>query len=649
VFFAESLWQSREIDLLVWVTATSRASVLSAFAAAATAVMDTDPTGDAELVAARFVSWLRETRRSWLVVLDDLSDAEVLGLWPEGPAGAVLVTTRSSATFSSQRRARVLPVGPFSTREALNYVTGCLTSDPDQRLGAMALVEEIGGEPLALAQAAAVIASSPLTCGEYRDHFVRRRQQLMPADGELSAAAVTWTLSLERADRLSPDRATRLVLALAALFDSHGTPGAVFTTRAACEYLAGGRAVGPADRERAWAALLLLERTGLLAVDPAGANPVVWMSPVVQAAVRAALPAGMLDRAARAAADALLQAWPEDEPRAWSAAALRPSVASLLQASGDLLWKGGCHRLLLQAGQSMDNARLAGPAAKYWKELATVSGRVLGPDHPHTVSVGERLARASLAAGQAAEAIPWFQWVLADRIRTMGPDHPATIAARRNLGHALVAANQFGKALTVLQETVSAYESVCGVDHLDTIGARDELAAAHRAAGDLGNAIRLYRRSLNDRERIQGSRHRHTMSTRLNLADVYLADGRYREARSQYKRTLADRERLLGPDHLDTITARGRLGSAYHAAGQMASAVQYYEQTRADYERVLGTDHPDTLAYRVNLANAYYEVGRLTDATTLLRDTAARCERVLPAGDPLTRTARTSLTNIAGR
>ena len=44
-----------------------------------------------EAVAAQFLSWLGETSRSWLVVLDDLADpADLDDLWPTGPAGRVL-------------------------------------------------------------------------------------------------------------------------------------------------------------------------------------------------------------------------------------------------------------------------------------------------------------------------------------------------------------------------------------------------------------------------------------------------------------------------------------------------------------------------------------------------------------------------------
>ena len=645
VSFAESLWQSRRVDLLVWLVATSRASVLSGYVEAAVAAMGADPAADAESVAARFASWLGKTSRPWLMVLGDLSDAADLeGLWPAGPAGRVLITT-NSVTVSREHRARVLPVGPFTSGEALTYLMGRLTAGPDQHNGEMDLAQALGCEPLALAQASAVIASSGVSCRDYLENFAQRREQL----AEPPAAAVTWTFSVEQADRLTPGGSAQSVLALATLLDGHGIPGAVFTTPAAREYLAGDGTAGAADPETTWSVLLALERAGLLAVDQVGPPPAVRMSPVVQDAIRATLPGGMLDRTAKAAADALLEVWPADDQRAWIATSLRSCAARLQQTAGDLLWAGGCHPLLVRAGRSLDRARLTGPAVAYWAELAAASDRLLGPGHPDTLTAGQQLAEAYLRAGRTAEAVSWFRWVLADRVRAVGLDHPGTAAARRDLGHALVAANQLGDAAAVLDDAVGDYERVFGTEHLDTLTARDELAAAYRTAGQFADAIQLYRRNLADRERRQGSQHPDAMSTRQQLADAYLADGKLKDAISHYKRVLADRERVLGPDHPDTIAARGNLGSAYHSAGRMASAVQLCEQTCAACDRVLGADHPDTLARRASLASAYYAVGRLGDAATLLRDTVARCERVLPPGDPLTQAARNSLVNIAGR
>src|SRR5580693_4470178 len=51
VFLAESLWRSRKLDLLVWITATSWSAVLAGFAEAAVAAMGIDEAGDAEPIA----------------------------------------------------------------------------------------------------------------------------------------------------------------------------------------------------------------------------------------------------------------------------------------------------------------------------------------------------------------------------------------------------------------------------------------------------------------------------------------------------------------------------------------------------------------------------------------------------------------------
>src|ERR1700744_6084120 len=192
---AETLWHSRQIELLMWVTANSRASVLTAYEEVTAAITGMAPVGTAEQVAARLLGWLAESGRSWLLVLDDLSPtADLGGLWPAGRAGRVLVTAADSATVTEAmpRATRTVPIGVFSSREALNYLMGRLSADPDRRLGAidLDLGQELGCEPLALAQACSVITSSAWTCRDYQEAFVRRREQMTDGSGgRLPAAA----------------------------------------------------------------------------------------------------------------------------------------------------------------------------------------------------------------------------------------------------------------------------------------------------------------------------------------------------------------------------------------------------------------------------------------------------------------------------
>jgi tetratricopeptide (TPR) repeat protein len=686
-YLAESAWQARQVELLVWVTAASRASVLTGYAQAFADLTGAVPAGDAGTAAARFVSWLATASQRWLVVLDDVAaPADLDGLWPEGPAGRVLITTRNPAVLRGAPGPLVFPIGVFSSHEALTYLMGRLSTDPDQRIGAVDLLDDLGREPLALAQASATIASSGLTCRDYRDIFARRKMQIAEAlGGEPSAKAVTWTLSVEQADQLSPGRLAQSCLALSVLLDCHGIPGEVFSTAAACGFITGDGGTGAPDQKRSRTALLSLERTGLLTIDPASAARTVRLHPVVQAAVRSATPGPLRDEAAKAAAQALLQAWPADDGPPPVAGALRSCAASLQLAAPEPLWAGPYYAVLFQAGQSLDTAGLTGPAVAHWRAVAAASERVLGPGHRDTLLAADRLASALQAAGLGAEAVVLHQRTVDARARTLGPDHPGTVAARTDLGRALRSAGRPGDAIVVMEGVLARPVP----DDLDPLLIQDALASAYAEAGRYPDAIQLARRTLADRERRQGSDHPDTMATRANLAGACLAAGRPKDAIAHAKRALEDRERVLGPDHPDTlgslstlattyqsarrikeaipvyermlearsrlqgadhpdtIIVRGNLASACHSAGRLAVAIPLYEQTIASCQQALGPDHPDTLTSRANLAQAYYEVGRLTSAVTLLRDVAADCERVLPPGHPLTQTVRESLQALA--
>jgi tetratricopeptide (TPR) repeat protein len=648
--YAESQWKARALDLLVWIDASSTASILSGYVATAQALTGTIMPGTAESVAASFLGWLRETDRRWLIVLDDLPDSSVLhGLWPSGPAGRLVVTSASAQALVGLQSVLSLELGPFSKREAMSYLVGRLSSDPDQRRGAIDLIDDLDCQPLALAQATATIGSSWMTCGDYRDQFYLRSSVFSSPDAApLPAAGVTWTLCVDHSDQLLPGGSAQSCLAMAALLDGHGIPATVFAAPAACRYITGSTAATPQAMERAQTALNVLDQAGLIGLDRSSKPSIVRMNPILQRAVRAAMSAEMVEQAAKAAAAALLESWPSPEPAGWLGQSLRASAATLRRATGGLLWTGGCHPLLLRAGQSLDEASLTGPAVDYWAELTAIGDQVFGPGHPESMVTVERLASAFVAAGRVSEAVAWYQRVMAEWGKAYGPDHPRTLAARVRLGRVLVTAGLYDEAISVLTAALTDAERAYGPGHPECAIIRDEVAAGYRAAGELNEAIRLYRLILGDRERTLGAQHPDTMATRQLLAEAYLADGRVKDAFSQYKKAVADRQRSQGADHPDTLRARGQLAAAYHSAGRMALAVQLSEQVHTGLQRVRGSDHPEALSAALSLGRVYYSVGRLSDARRVLEDAVARGERALSPADPITRSARESLAAIVG-
>ena len=558
-----------------------------------------------------------------------------------GPSGRVLVTSNDTAAVPGDMK--VLPVGPFNSREALGYLMGRLAADPAKRLGAVELISELGAEPGALAQASAVITSYGVSCHQYRDYFIRRRGQLTDSSGAPpSAAAVTWTLSFDHARTSSqPGGSAKLLLALAALLDGHGIPLTVFAAPAAGDSRGrrrspgGQRARGGAGR--AGTGRPADRRTG----DDAAHGRI---SPVLQATLRAAMPEGMRIGRPRSAADALLQAWPEPELPGWPASGLRSCVATLRQIAGDLLWADGCHPLLLRAGESLDHARLTGPAVDHWRDLAATSNRLLGSGHQDTMLAGQRLADAYLAAGRAEDAVPWFQWVLDTQIRKLGSDNQDVIEARRRLGHALVAAVQLQDASPSSSAwfPISSRPAGPGTPTRSARETRWPPPTWRQAASD---AIILYRRTLADRERAQEARHPQTMTTHQAWPTPTWPAAEQRGGICL--QAAGDRPGARPrPDHLDTIAARNGLGDAYQKMGKTAAAEQAYEQARAGFERVLGPRHPDTLRSRAELARVYRGSGGMATPARCYATQSAAWSAPCPMDDPLIRELRKSLADI---
>jgi tetratricopeptide (TPR) repeat protein len=639
---AESMWQAGHVDVLVWVAAADRASVLAGYAEAAAALGVTVP-GDVEATAGRLVRWLAQTSRRWMAVLDDLRDpADLDGRWPVGPAGTVLVTTRNPVIADGRDGAVTVPVGVFSRREALSYLVACLRADPDQRLGAIDLADDLGYEPLALAQAAGWIRYSGCSCRDYRLSLASMRERLAGATGvEPHPVAITGRLALEQVGALRHGDQARALLTLMAVLAGESVPGGVLATEAARGYLAASEsAPGPASVQDV---LLDLEELALISIDRAPALA-IRMNAAVAAAVCAMVPAGARHGVVLAAAGALLEAWPVPEPDPWQAAGLRSCAGSLLEQAADVLCAGRCHPLLLRAGQSLAEAGLRGPAVACWYALAAATERRPGPEVP---LIRRRLAEACLANGDAARAVTWFQLALAALTR-LPPQHPDLIATRIGLGQALTAAGLASDAITVLRSAAQNAEQATGPDSPQALAAREALAAAYLAAGQHGRAVRLYRDTLTARLRVHGNQHPATLAARHHLAEACLAAGQPGDALTHAGKALAGRERLLGPGHPETVAARASLAAACLAAGRVAAAVQLHEQAAGDSAQVIGPDHPLTVARHANLARACYQAGRITDAHAILRDALARCERTLPPGDPLTIAVRQSLANIGG-
>jgi tetratricopeptide (TPR) repeat protein len=680
--------------LVAWVNAEDAGSLLAGLAAVAEAAgVVGEGTGQSTSDTGRVVRhWLESAGDRCVLVFDNATDADALRPYvPAGGAARVVITSNRQSVAKLGAR---VGVEVFTSGEAVAFMedrTGLADT-----AGAEALAVELGFLPLALAQAAAVIAGQHLGYWTYLE-----RLRALPVHEYLSrelgqpyphgvAEAVLLSLDAVRADdRLGVCAGALEVMSV---LSSAGVRRDLLHAVGEAGVLASGT-----DSTRVTAAVVdgalgRLTESSLLTFSLDGQT--VMAHRLVLRVVRDQLAkqerlaavcrvaASVLAARARALAGSQDRAAVRDVPE--QVAALRDAVtgtsgepdAELARRLLELrFWAlrhlnglGDSAQQAIVIGETLlaDCERLLGPHHRNTHasrdSLATAYGdagrvveaiplyertlaayeRMLGPDHLETLTSRSNLAGAYHAAGRVAEAIPLLEQTLADRERLLGADHPDTLTSRRNLA---IAYSDVGvaEAIPLLEQTLAHSEQVLGPDHPGTLTSRSSLATAYKEAGRVTEAIPLLEQTLADREQLLGADHPDTLMLRGNLAAAYRDAGRVAEAIPLLEQTLADSEQVLGPDHPGTLISRGNLATTYGDAGRVAEAIPLLEQTLADSERVLGPDHPDTLMLRCKVATAYAEAGRIMEAIPLLEQTLADSEQVLGPDHPDTLISRGNL------
>src|SRR5271166_303547 len=564
--------------LVAWVNAENTGNLLAGLAAVADTVeLSVGGSRRDAADAGRIVRhWLETDGDNCLLVFDDAENPDVLREFV--PVGAARVLITSTRQLSATRQASV-SVDVFSADEALTFLAGPTGLDDAGKAAAVAA--ELGHLPLALAQAAAVIAGHRLAYGAYLDRLrtLPVQEHLTQQEGQAYPPGVAGAVLLSLQAVWAADRAgvsTRMLEIMAVLSAAGVRRELLHIAGQAGVLASGGHRVSAAQVDRA---LEWLSHRSLLSFSLDGQT--VIMHRLVAQVVRD---------------------WLAHRERL---AAVCRVAASVLEARAITLGRSQDRPAVRDVPQQVkalleNTAGLAGEADK---ELARILLRLqfvalyhlieLGDSTPQAISVGEPLT--------------------ADLERLLGPDHPDTLNSRNSLAAAYLAAGRVTDAIPLFEQTLAGRERLLGPDHSDTLTSRNNLASAYQDAGRAADAIPLLEQTLATRERLLGIGHPRTLSSRSNLASAYRDGGRVAEAISLLEQTLADRERVLGPEHPDTRTSRKNLATAHQGGGQATQAIPLFEPTSSGWPRILRPEHPDTQTSRKNLANAYWDGGQVAE------------------------------------
>jgi non-specific serine/threonine protein kinase/serine/threonine-protein kinase len=228
--------------------------------------------------------------------------------------------------------------------------------------------------------------------------------------------------------------------------------------------------------------------------------------------------------------------------------------------------------------------------------------RLLGEEHPDTLSVAQDMATLRQLEGRFPEAEALSRQVLEARSRVLGADHPDTLKSMNSLANTYARQRRLEEAETLHRKTLAARQRVLGADHPDTLRSMLNLASDCDSLGRQEEAETLIRQVLEIHQRVLGADHPDTLSTMVSLANAYSQQDRHQEAEALYRKGLETSRRVLGPEHPDTLRWINNLANDLVGQGRYQEGEALYREQVEISRRLLGPDHPATLRTIYNLA-----------------------------------------------
>ena len=289
-----------------------------------------------------------------------------------------------------------------------------------------------------------------------------------------------------------------------------------------------------------------------------------------------------------------------------------------------------------------------GSARKLEEQVLAARRRVLGEEHPGTLTAMSDLATTLHAQGDLGGARKLEEQALATFRCALGDEHPDTLSAMNNLAQMLKAQGDLGGARKLEEQVLAALRRVPGKEHPGTLTAMNNLAATLHAQGDLGGAWKLQEQALAALRRVLGEEHPDTLTAMNNLAGTLYAQGDLEGAGKLEEQALTAFRRMLGEEHPDTLNVMSNLAGTRYAQGDLGGARKLEEQALAALRRVLGDEHPDTLRVMNNLAGTLKAQDDLEGARKLQEQALTVSRRVLGDEHPDTLMAMNNFKEMGG-
>ncbi|KAK7990391.1 kinesin light chain 1 [Apiospora arundinis] len=257
--------------------------------------------------------------------------------------------------------------------------------------------------------------------------------------------------------------------------------------------------------------------------------------------------------------------------------------------------------LLFNTAESHSILGKYGEAERLYRSVLELSEKVLGREHPSTLTSMNNLAEVLRQQGKYEEAEQMHRQTLELRKKVLGREHPDTLTSIMNIGNSLGRQGKYGEAEQMHRQTLELREKVLGRGHPDTLASINNLALVLGRQGKYGEAEQMHRQTLELREKVLGREHPATLDSINALAIVLSNQGNQKDAALKQRQALEGYKRILGEGHPRTLESTSNLAFVLDRQGKYEEAEQMHRQTLELREKVLGREHPETIKSKRSL------------------------------------------------
>jgi len=596
-------------DVVAWVRCDDRDARAADLAAVAARLGFVPPAGAGTATPGALTSAVHdalEARTGWLLILDNAPGPDaVASLVPASRGGHVIVTSRAPGWGES---AALWPVGPLERGEAVTLLRRRAGRNSDTTFVTARLAQALGDLPLALDQAAAVVAQSGISFEEYLNRFEAHWGEMLrrgrPSDDYPATVAMTWDLSFRQVREESPAAADLLNL----LAFMAAEPVGRDTLRLGADWCPAPLAAVAADAGRLEGTVGVLQRYALVETVAAGGGLVV--NRLVATLARDRLSPAERATWAETALNVVDGAFGFDanRPATWRpAAALLPhATVTIRHATGLGAGVRVAASLLNEVGQLLfRNARYAEARDALDRAMALAFG-LYGEDNPRLSPIANNLGRVLARTGNLPEARRHFEWAAALDERAYGPNHPHVAEVLNNLGNALLRSGQLDDGLAKLRRALDIARVAAPLHGYDPQSAviANNIGYALLRSGDVATARSMLEDARAALEAAWGDFHPDLAAVEINIGNAARAAGDVPAALARYERAAEVLTAVHGPDHPDVARALADAGRALLDLNRPVEARHRLARALAVDEQVFGPAHPTVAQRRADLAAA---------------------------------------------